>query len=59
MFKQWVCHPLADAERINERLDAVDMLNKDRSLSDQFTASMVRMPDLERFISALSRSSTP
>ena len=27
MFRQWVCHPLADAKRINERLDAVDMLN--------------------------------
>ncbi|PMD12460.1 DNA mismatch repair protein Msh6 [Hyaloscypha hepaticicola] len=57
MFKQWVCHPLADAKRINERLDAVDMLNKDRSLSDQFTASMTRMPDLERFISRIHAGS--
>ena len=53
MFRQWVCHPLADAKRINERLDAVDMLNADRSLSDQFTASMTRMPDLERLISRI------
>jgi len=57
MFRQWVCHPLADAHRINERLDAVDMLNKDRSLSDQFTASMTRMPDLERFISRIHAGS--
>jgi DNA mismatch repair protein MSH6 len=57
MFRQWVCHPLADAKRINERLDAVDMLNKDRSLSDQFTASMTRMPDLERFISRIHAGS--
>jgi DNA mismatch repair protein MSH6 len=53
MFRQWVCHPLADARRIDERLDAVDMLNADRSLSDQFTASMTRMPDLERLISRI------
>lgn len=57
MFRQWVCHPLADADRINERLDAVDMLNKDRSLSDQFTASMTRMPDLERLISRIHAGS--
>ncbi|KAG9245224.1 muts domain V-domain-containing protein [Calycina marina] len=53
MFRQWVCHPLADPVRINERLDAVDMLNADRTLSDQFVGSMTRMPDLERLISRI------
>ncbi|KIN02401.1 hypothetical protein OIDMADRAFT_162578 [Oidiodendron maius Zn] len=53
MFRQWVCHPLADAKRINERLDAVDMINADRTISDQFIASMTRMPDLERLISRI------
>ncbi|EHL01869.1 putative DNA mismatch repair protein msh6 [Glarea lozoyensis 74030] len=53
MFRQWVCHPLADASKINERLDAVDMINADRSLSDQFISSMTRMPDLERLISRI------
>ncbi|CZT09518.1 probable DNA mismatch repair protein [Rhynchosporium graminicola] len=57
MFRQWVCHPLANADKINERLDAVDMLNKDRSLSDQFVASMTRMPDLERLISRIHAGS--
>ena len=57
VFRQWVCHPLADARRIEERLDAVDMLNKDRSLSDQFTSSMARMPDLERLISRIHAGS--
>ncbi|OWP05366.1 hypothetical protein B2J93_8108 [Marssonina coronariae] len=57
MFRQWVCHPLADADRINERLDAVDMLNKDRTLSDQFVSSMTRMPDLERLISRIHAGS--
>ncbi|CAG8975044.1 hypothetical protein HYALB_00011707 [Hymenoscyphus albidus] len=53
LFRQWVCHPLSDARRINERLDAVEMLNADRSLSDQFIGSMTRMPDLERLISRI------
>jgi DNA mismatch repair protein MSH6 len=53
MFKQWVCHPLADAARINERLDAVDLLNADRSVREQFTSQMTRMPDLERLISRI------
>lgn len=57
MFRQWVCHPLADANRINERLDAVDMLNKDRTLSEQFISSMTRMPDLERLISRIHAGS--
>jgi len=53
MFRQWVCHPLADAKRINERLDAVDMLNGDRKVCDDFTVSMTKMPDLERLISRI------
>lgn len=57
MFKQWVCHPLADAARINERLDAVDMLNKERRLSEKFLSSMSKMPDLERLISRIHAGS--
>ncbi|OBT60465.1 hypothetical protein VE03_10174 [Pseudogymnoascus sp. 23342-1-I1] len=53
MFRQWVCHPLADAKKINERLDAVDMLNADSTLREQFTGQMTRMPDLERLISRI------
>lgn len=53
MFRQWVCHPLADADRINERLDAVDLLNADLTVREQFTSQMTRMPDLERLISRI------
>lgn len=53
MFKQWVCHPLGDAKRINERLDAVDVLNVDRSTRGQFSSQMTKMPDLERLISRI------
>ena len=51
MFKQWVCHPLMDAKRINARLDAVDSLNADPSVRDQFSSQLTKMPDLERLIS--------
>ncbi|KAK7544389.1 muts domain V-domain-containing protein [Phyllosticta citribraziliensis] len=51
MLKQWVCHPLADAHRINQRLDAVDALNADTTIMDRFTASLSKLPDLERLLS--------
>lgn len=52
-FKQWVCHPLMDAEKINARLDAVDALNADPSVRDQFSSQLTKMPDLERLISRI------
>jgi DNA mismatch repair protein MSH6 len=51
LLRQWVCHPLADAAKINARLDAVDALNADSSITDNFTASLSKLPDLERLIS--------
>ncbi|KAK3661234.1 DNA mismatch repair protein msh6 [Elasticomyces elasticus] len=51
MLRQWVCHPLADARKINQRLDAVDALNADSTVMDRFTSSLSRLPDLERLIS--------
>lgn len=53
MFRQWVAHPLCDIVRINERLDAVDMLNADQSVREQFASQLVKMPDLERLISRI------
>ncbi|KAI7517142.1 DNA mismatch repair protein Msh6, partial [Hortaea werneckii] len=52
-LRQWVCHPLADAKKINQRLDAVDALNADSTIMDRFTASLSRLPDLERLISRI------
>ncbi|KAL4804292.1 muts domain V-domain-containing protein [Aspergillus unguis] len=53
MFKQWVCHPLIDPKRINARLDAVEALNADSSVRDQFSSQLTKMPDLERLISRI------
>ncbi|TIA59677.1 DNA mismatch repair protein Msh6 [Aureobasidium pullulans] len=51
MLRQWVCHPLADTAKINARLDAVEALNADLTITDRFTASLSKIPDLERLIS--------
>ncbi|POR38266.1 DNA mismatch repair protein msh6 [Tolypocladium paradoxum] len=53
LFRQWVAHPLCDIGRINERLDAVEMLNADPSVREQFASQLVKMPDLERLISRI------
>ncbi|KAG6059312.1 hypothetical protein E4U17_006499 [Claviceps sp. LM77 group G4] len=53
LFRQWVAHPLCDMERINERLDAVDLLNGDMTLREQFSSQLMKMPDLERLISRI------
>ncbi|TKX27066.1 putative DNA mismatch repair protein msh6 [Elsinoe australis] len=53
MLRQWVCHPLADAKKINARLDAVDALNADNTVTDRFTGSLSKLPDLERLISRI------
>ncbi|KAI2783916.1 DNA mismatch repair protein Msh6 [Daldinia loculata] len=53
LFRQWVCHPLCNIEKINERLDAVDMLNADTTVREQLSSQMARIPDLERLISRI------
>lgn len=53
MFKQWVCHPLMDIDKISARLDAVDSLNADTVVRDQFSSQLTKMPDLERLISRI------
>lgn len=56
-FQRWVCHPLMDAKRINARLDAVESLNADTTLRDQFTSQLAKLPDLERMISRIHAGS--
>lgn len=53
MFKQWLCHPLMDPVQINARLDAVESLNADATVRDQFISNLTKLPDLERMISRI------
>ncbi|KAF3918326.1 hypothetical protein ABW21_db0206265 [Orbilia brochopaga] len=56
-FRQWLCHPLADAKRINARLDAVEAIMADPTLLDTFSSQLNRLPDLERMISRIHAGS--
>ncbi|KAF3909313.1 hypothetical protein ABW20_dc0109324 [Dactylellina cionopaga] len=56
-FRQWLCHPLADANRINARLDAVEAIMADPTLLDTFSSQLNRLPDLERMISRIHAGS--
>lgn len=57
MFRQWVCHPLVEAAKINARLDAVESLNADTTVRDRFTSQLTKLPDLERMISRIHAGS--
>ncbi|KAL9127596.1 MAG: hypothetical protein Q9217_003554 [Psora testacea] len=57
LFKQWVCHPLMDSAKINARLDAVDSMNTNSTLRDQFSSQLSKLPDLERMISRVHAGS--
>ncbi|CAZ83140.1 unnamed protein product [Tuber melanosporum] len=58
MFKLWVCHPLADSDKINARLDAVESLNSNNGFQDAFVTHLNKMPDLERLISRIHAGSS-
>lgn len=53
LFRQWLCHPLCNITKINERLDAVDLLNANPKVREQFASELTKMPDLERLISRI------
>lgn len=53
LLKYWIVNPLCDPDAINERLDAIDDLNKlDYKLST-ITDYLKQLPDLERLISKI------
>ncbi|KAK6538595.1 DNA mismatch repair protein msh6 [Orbilia ellipsospora] len=56
-FRQWLCHPLSDARKINARLDAVEAIMADATLLDTFSTQLNRLPDLERMISRIHAGS--
>ncbi|CAG8558122.1 14662_t:CDS:10 [Funneliformis caledonium] len=52
-FKQWLCHPLRNVEDINERLNAIEELNKHSDFRELFDETFMHFPDLERLISRI------
>lgn len=57
MFRQWLCHPLADSKKIIARLDAIDALLADETFRETFVLQLSKLPDLERLISRIHAGS--
>ena len=57
MLRSWVCHPLGDSTKIDERLDAVEALNAHSGFTEKFTSSLTKLPDLERLLSRVHAKS--
>lgn len=53
LFKQWLVSPLAKAELINARLDAVEDLCSDTEFQEDFHHFTQRLPDIERHLSRI------
>ncbi len=54
LLKRWVVLPLKDLNEINNRLDAVDVLVKDKELLSQIKTQLKTCGDVERIISKIS-----
>lgn len=48
MLKSWVCAPLMDVNKINDRLDAVEDIQGLPNERDQFRMKLKKMPDMEK-----------
>lgn len=48
LFTKWVCCPLANHDRINERLDAVQWLLSNKAARKRLEDKLASVPDLER-----------
>ncbi len=53
LLKRWVCGPLKDAKKVNERLDAVTDLVLNEMTRDRLHAKLKKLPDLERMLSKI------
>lgn len=51
LLKKWISLPLKDIQKINERLDIVEILLKDYETTEKITSVLSRTGDLERLIS--------
>lgn len=47
-MKNWVCAPLRDIKRINDRYDAIEDLHANVNSRDKFRERLKKIPDLDR-----------
>lgn len=56
LLKRWILFPLTNLQKINERLDAVELLLRHRSLAQQLESHLRQVGDLERLVAKASVS---
>ena len=54
LLKQWIKRPLMDIEKINERLDCVEILKNDSYTRNELSEILKRLHDIERLISKIT-----
>ncbi|KAI9142928.1 muts domain V-domain-containing protein [Paraphysoderma sedebokerense] len=54
LFKKWMCHPLRNVDKINERLDAIEDFASVRGVKNDLEANLKQLPDLERMIGRIN-----
>jgi len=56
LLKKWLENPLRNKEEINDRLDAVEDLNKHCNIADYFQGKIAKLPDFERALGRIYNS---
>lgn len=57
LLQRWLCMPLLNVEKINERLDAVEELYTDPLMRGEVREALRGMPDLERLVGRVGTGS--
>ncbi|CAG9475109.1 unnamed protein product [Plasmodium vivax] len=52
-MRRWICSPLLDCTRINERLDVVEFLKKNEHILSLIRLKLKKLPDIERLLNKI------
>ncbi|GAB67011.1 DNA repair protein [Plasmodium cynomolgi strain B] len=52
-MRRWICSPLLDCTKINERLDVVEFLKKNEHILSMIRLKLKKLPDIERLLNKI------
>ncbi|ANQ08779.1 DNA repair protein [Plasmodium coatneyi] len=52
-MRRWICSPLLDCAKINERLDVVEFLKKNEHILSLIRLKLKKLPDIERLLNKI------
>ncbi|XP_042066393.1 DNA mismatch repair protein MSH7-like isoform X1 [Salvia splendens] len=56
LLKNWICHPLQDVDKINNRLDVVENMMADSEIVSHIAQLLRKLPDVERLLGRVKSS---